>query len=90
MGGGLGTSHGNAETFPRIADVIGFITPEQLTELSRATHENFERYWHLRQTYYAREPRWPDSVFWRRRRGNDQSTRGRLTEMLTRNLAFDS
>ncbi len=29
-GGGLGMSHGNAQTFPRLADVIGFITPEHL------------------------------------------------------------
>jgi len=27
-GGGMGMSHGNAETFPRLADVIGFIGPE--------------------------------------------------------------
>ncbi len=26
-GGGMGMSHGNAQTFPRLADVIGFITP---------------------------------------------------------------
>lgn len=24
VGGGLGMSHGNAETFPRLADVVGF------------------------------------------------------------------
>ncbi len=44
VGGGLGTSHGNAETFPRIADVIGFITPEQLTEVARGVltvHRDF-------------------------------------------------
>ena len=27
-GGGMGTSHGNAQTFPRLADVVGFIGPE--------------------------------------------------------------
>jgi len=27
-GGGMGMSHGNAQTFPRLADVIGFIGPE--------------------------------------------------------------
>jgi sulfite reductase (NADPH) hemoprotein beta-component len=27
-GGGMGMSHGNARTFPRLADVIGFIGPE--------------------------------------------------------------
>ena len=28
-GGGLGSTHGKAETFPRLADRIGFVTPEQ-------------------------------------------------------------
>jgi len=35
-GGGLGTSHGNKETFPRIADVIGFFTPEKIDTISKA------------------------------------------------------
>ena len=30
VGGGMGRSHGNAETFPRVADVIGFLTPDQV------------------------------------------------------------
>ena len=29
-GGGMGRSHGNAATFPRLADLIGFITPQQV------------------------------------------------------------
>ena len=29
-GGGMGRSHNNAETFPRVADVIGFLTPDQV------------------------------------------------------------
>src|SRR6266478_5455077 len=29
-GGGMGMSHGNKQTFPRLADVIGFVTPEHL------------------------------------------------------------
>ncbi|MEY2428049.1 MAG: sulfite reductase hemoprotein beta-component [Verrucomicrobiota bacterium] len=29
-GGGMGMSHGNTQTFPRVADVIGFIAPEHL------------------------------------------------------------
>lgn len=29
VGGGLGMSHGNAETFPRLADVLGFIPADQ-------------------------------------------------------------
>ncbi|MBM3845824.1 MAG: NADPH-dependent assimilatory sulfite reductase hemoprotein subunit [Verrucomicrobia bacterium] len=43
-GGGLGMSHGNAETYPRVGDVIGFVTPGQLIEASRAVlmvHRDF-------------------------------------------------
>lgn len=36
VGGGLGTSHGNKLTFPRLADVIGFITREQVVEVGTA------------------------------------------------------
>ena len=36
VGGGLGMSHGNAETFPRLADVLGFITPGQVNEIGEA------------------------------------------------------
>ncbi|HWZ95228.1 MAG TPA: NADPH-dependent assimilatory sulfite reductase hemoprotein subunit [Opitutaceae bacterium] len=36
VGGGLGMSHGNAETFPRLADVIGFITPDQVNDIGHA------------------------------------------------------
>ena len=35
-GGGLGMSHGNKETFPRMADVVGFVTPDQIVEAARA------------------------------------------------------
>src|SRR6266850_6544690 len=35
-GGGLGMSHGNAATFPRVADVIGFLTPEHLEAVAKA------------------------------------------------------
>lgn len=30
VGGGLGATHGDAATYPRLADVIGFVTPEQV------------------------------------------------------------
>lgn len=43
-GGGLGMSHGNAETFPRMADVLGFFTPEHLVTVSKAVltiHRDF-------------------------------------------------
>jgi sulfite reductase (NADPH) hemoprotein beta-component len=33
VGGGMGTSHGNAATFPRLADVMGFITPDKVNEV---------------------------------------------------------
>jgi sulfite reductase (NADPH) hemoprotein beta-component len=36
VGGGLGTSHGNKLTYPRLADVIGFITREQVVEVGSA------------------------------------------------------
>ncbi|GHG97121.1 assimilatory sulfite reductase (NADPH) hemoprotein subunit [Comamonas sp. JC664] len=29
VGGGMGATHGDAATYPRLADVVGFITPEQ-------------------------------------------------------------
>lgn len=44
VGGGLGRSHGNEETFPRIADVIAFVTSEQLTEVAKGVltiHRDF-------------------------------------------------
>lgn len=43
-GGGLGMSHGNAATFPRLADVIGFIRPDQLEAATKAVvgiHRDF-------------------------------------------------
>lgn len=35
-GGGLGTSFGSAETYPRLADVVGFLPREQVVEAARA------------------------------------------------------
>lgn len=34
VGGGLGTTHGEPQTYPRLADVIGFLTPEQTLKVS--------------------------------------------------------
>jgi sulfite reductase (NADPH) hemoprotein beta-component len=31
-GGGMGMSHGNSQTYPRLADVIGFIPPDRVVE----------------------------------------------------------
>jgi sulfite reductase (NADPH) hemoprotein beta-component len=43
-GGGMGMSHGNAHTYPRLADVIGFIGPDRVIETARgvvAVHRDF-------------------------------------------------
>ena len=34
VGGGMGMSHGKEETYPRLADVLGFCTPEQVTDVA--------------------------------------------------------
>ncbi len=36
VGGGMGCSHGEPDTFPRLADVIGFIEPEDLLTIAEA------------------------------------------------------
>jgi sulfite reductase (NADPH) hemoprotein beta-component len=36
VGGGLGCSHGEPETFPRLGDVIGFIEPDDLLAVAEA------------------------------------------------------
>lgn len=36
VGGGLGMTHGKEKTFPRLADVIGFCTPDQVVKVSEA------------------------------------------------------
>ncbi len=44
VGGGMGRSHGNAATFPRLANVLGFFTPDKLVEVARAVltiHRDF-------------------------------------------------
>jgi sulfite reductase (NADPH) hemoprotein beta-component len=44
VGGGMGRSHGNTQTFPRLADVIGFFTPEHLISVAKAVltiHRDF-------------------------------------------------
>ncbi|MBT4921892.1 MAG: NADPH-dependent assimilatory sulfite reductase hemoprotein subunit [Rickettsiales bacterium] len=35
-GGGMGATHGNEETYPRLASEIGFITPEQALDIAEA------------------------------------------------------
>ncbi len=34
VGGGMGSTHGDEKTYPRIADVIGFCTPDQVVDVS--------------------------------------------------------
>lgn len=36
VGGGLGQTHGKAETFPRLAEPLGFITPDETCEVGAA------------------------------------------------------
>ncbi|GIX37107.1 MAG: hypothetical protein KatS3mg127_0346 [Silanimonas sp.] len=36
VGGGMGSTHGDAETYPRLADPLGFIRPEQLIPVATA------------------------------------------------------
>ena len=43
-GGGMGRSHGNDATYPRLADVLGFVTPAQVVDAAKAvltTHRDF-------------------------------------------------
>lgn len=43
-GGGMGMSHGNVQTFPRLGDVIGFIKRDQVVEAAKAVvtmHRDF-------------------------------------------------
>jgi sulfite reductase (NADPH) hemoprotein beta-component len=44
VGGGMGRSHGNQATFPRLADVLGFLPPERVVDVARAVltiHRDF-------------------------------------------------
>lgn len=36
VGGGMGVTHGNPETYARLGDVIGFVTPDQLKAITEA------------------------------------------------------
>ena len=44
VGGGMGRSHGNEATYPRLADVIGFFTPDKIVDVAKAVltiHRDF-------------------------------------------------
>jgi sulfite reductase (NADPH) hemoprotein beta-component len=36
IGGGMGATHGDAETYPRLGDVVGFVTPDQVIPFATA------------------------------------------------------
>lgn len=43
-GGGMGRSHGNEATFPRVGDIIGFLTPDKVEAVAKAVltiHRDF-------------------------------------------------
>ncbi len=44
VGGGMGRSHGNEQTYPRLADLVGFIKPEKVIDVAKAVltiHRDF-------------------------------------------------
>jgi sulfite reductase (NADPH) hemoprotein beta-component len=44
VGGGMGRSHGNEQTYPRLADIIGFFTPDKIVDVAKAVltiHRDF-------------------------------------------------
>ncbi|MSU40717.1 MAG: NADPH-dependent assimilatory sulfite reductase hemoprotein subunit [Pedosphaera sp.] len=44
VGGGMGRSHGQVTTYPRLADVLGFFKPEHIVEIAKAVltvHRDF-------------------------------------------------
>ena len=44
VGGGMGRSHGNEATYPRLADVIGFFKPDKIVDVAKAVitiHRDF-------------------------------------------------
>lgn len=44
VGGGMGRSHGNEATYPRLADVIGFFPPDKIVDVAKAVltiHRDF-------------------------------------------------
>jgi sulfite reductase (NADPH) hemoprotein beta-component len=44
VGGGLGTTHGEPDTYPRLADVVGFLKPEQLLAVAEAGRDDAARF----------------------------------------------
>jgi len=65
-GGGMGRSHGNKDTFPRLADVIGFLPPEKVVDVAKAVigiHRDFgdrgnRKHARLKYVLEDRGPEW--------------------------------
>ena len=65
-GGGMGCAYGNAASFPRIADVIGFCRPEEVEDVAKAVlliHRDFSdrtdrKLSRLRYTIASRSTEW--------------------------------
>ncbi len=74
VGGGMGYAYGNSDSFPRIADVIGFCSPQQVNEVARAVltiHRDFSdrtdrKLSRLRYTIASRGEEWFKSELSRR------------------------
>ena len=80
VGGGMGRSHGNEATYPRLADVIGFVAPKKIVDVARAVltiHRDFgdrmERR-HARLKYVVADR---GAAIARRRRRTDGDRAGR-------------
>ena len=66
VGGGMGRSHGNVQTFPRIADVLGFLPRERLIDVAKAVltiHRDFgdrvnRKHARLKYVVEERGPAW--------------------------------
>ena len=54
VGGGMGRSHANVQTFPRLADVIGFIAPEHVVDVAKAVLTTFRDYGDRENRKHAR------------------------------------
>ena len=54
VGGGMGMTHGETDTFPRTAELLGFVTPEQAIRVGRNDHHGAARLGQPRSRKHAR------------------------------------
>ena len=54
VGGGMGRSHANVQTFPRLADVIGFVAPEHVIDVAKAVLTTFRDFGDRENRKHAR------------------------------------